>query len=155
MTPPPAAVSPKPAAPVVVKRSLVQIAAPAEIGLNQQFYVDIKAADVQELAGAVLVLSFDPKLVDYVSASEGPFLKKDGKPTTFSASVNIAEGTLTVKLGRAPNSGGASGAGALFSALFRAKNKGAASFNFQSVSFSAADGKTQDTLPFSTAVNVK
>ena len=151
----PAAASPKPVPTAVAKRSLVQIAAPAEIGMNQQFYTDIKTADVQDLAGAMLVLSFDPKIVDYVSATEGPFLKKDGKPTTFSASVNIAEGSLTVKLGRAPNNGGVSGAGALFSALFRAKNKGAASFNFQSVSFSAADGRPLETLPFSTAVNVK
>jgi len=148
-----AAAKPAPTAPV--KRGLVQIAAPAEIGMNQQFYADIKLADVQEVAGGTLVLSFDPKTVDYVSATEGPFLKKDGKATTFSASVNVAEGTLTIKLGRAPNSPGISGAGALFSALFRAKAKGTASFNFQSVSVTAADGRTLEMLPFSTAVTVR
>jgi hypothetical protein len=133
----------------------VQIAAPAEIGLNQQFYADIKTSEVQDMAGATLVLSFDPKTMDYVSTTEGPFLKKDGKATTFSASVNIAEGTLTIKLGRAPGSAGVSGAGALFSTLFRAKAKGVASFNFQSVAFTAADGKQLEMLPFSTAVTVK
>ncbi len=152
---PPAAVAAKPTQSAPVKRGLVQIAAPAEIGVNQQFYADIKMADVQEMAGGTLVLSFDPKTVDYVSATEGPFLKKDGKATTFSASVNVAEGTLTIKLGRAPNSPGISGAGALFSALFRAKVKGAASFNFQSVSVTAADGRALEMLPFSTAVTVR
>jgi len=133
----------------------VQIAAPAGIDVGQQFYVDIKAGDVQNLAGAVLVLSYDPKLVDYVSAAEGTFLKKDGKPTLYSASANAADGTLTINLSRAPNSGGISGAGTLVSALFRAKGKGAASFGFQRVSFTSVDGKPLEMLPFSTAVNVR
>ena len=145
----------KPVVAAPVKRGLVQIAAPAEIGVGQQFYTDIKAVDVQELVGSTLVLAYDPKIVDYVSASEGPFLKKDGKVTIFSASANVAEGTLTIKLSRAPNTAGVSGVGTLVSALFRAKNKGAASFNFQSVSFTAADGKPLEMLPFSTAVNVR
>ncbi|MBL0226166.1 MAG: type II secretion system protein [Geobacteraceae bacterium] len=143
------------AVPVPTKRGLVQIAAPAGIDVGQQFYADIKAGDVQNLAGASFVLSYDPKFVDYVSANEGPFLKKDGKPTVYSATANAAEGTLTVKLSRAPNSGGMSGAGTLVSALFRAKAKGAASFGFQSVSFTSADGKPHEMLPFSTAVTIR
>lgn len=141
--------------PAPVKRGLVQIAAPAGIDVGQQFYVDIKAGDVQNLSGASFVLSYDPKLVEYVSATEGVFLKKDGKLTTFSATGNAAEGTLTINLSRTPNSGGMSGTGTILSALFRAKDKGAASFNFQSVSFTSADGKPHEMLPFSTAVNVR
>jgi general secretion pathway protein D len=148
-----------PVAPVVVpapaKRGLVQIAAPAAIDVGQQFYVDIKAGDVQDLLGASLVLHYDPRFVDYVSAAEGVFLKKDGNATLYSATANAAEGTLTIKLTRAPNSGGISGSGTLVSALFRAKGKGAASFGFQSVSFTSADGKPLEMLPFSTAVNVR
>jgi general secretion pathway protein D len=145
----------KPVAPVVVKPGLLQIGAPANINVGQQFYVDIKVADVQNLNESLLVLSFDPKLVEHVSTSEGPFLKKDGKPTIFSATTNVAEGTVTIKLTRAPGSGGYSGTGSLVSALFRAKGKGPASFNFQSVSFSTPDGKPLEMLPFSTAVNVR
>jgi general secretion pathway protein D len=141
--------------PSPAKRGLVQIAAPAAIDVGQQFYVDIKAGDVQNMAGASLVLSYNPKFVDYVSATEGVFLKKDGKATLYSATANAAEGTLTIKLSRAPNSGGMSGAGTLVSALFRAKAKGAASFGFQSVSFTSAEGKPLEMLPFSTAVNVR
>jgi general secretion pathway protein D len=117
--------------------------------------VDIKAGDVQNLAGTALVLSYDAKFVEYVATTEGVFLKKDGKPTLYSATANPAEGTLTVKLSRAPNSGGISGAGTIVSALFRAKAKGPASFYFQSVNFTAADGKPHEILPFSTAVNVR
>jgi len=152
---PAAAAAAAPVVPAPVKRGLVQIAAPAGIDVGQQFYVDIKAGDVQDLAGASLVLSYNPRFVDYVSAAEGGFLKKDGKPTVYSATANAADGTLTIKLSRAPNSGGISGAGTLVSALFKAKAKGAASFGFQSVSFTSADGKPLEMLPFSTAVNVR
>jgi general secretion pathway protein D len=144
-----------PVVPAPAKRGLVQIAAPSGIDAGQQFSVDIKAGDVQDLAGGSLVLSYNPSLVEYVSATEGGFLKKDGKATLYSAAANPAEGTLTIRLSRAPNSGGISGAGTLVSVLFRAKAKGAASFGFQSVSFTSADGKPLEMLPFSTAVNVR
>ena len=155
--PPPVEVLPAPAKPVAaqVKRGLVQIAAPAGIAIGQQFYADIKAGDVQNLAGAPFVLTYDPAFVEFVSATEGGFLKKDGKPTVFSALANAAGGTLTVNLSRPANSGGVNGSGTLVSALFRAKSKGAASFGFRSVNFTAADGKPVDMLPFSTAVDVR
>jgi general secretion pathway protein D len=133
----------------------VQIAAPGAIDIGQQFYVDIKAGDVQDLAGASFVLSYNSKLVDFVSAAEGVFLKKDGKPTLYSANANPADGTLTVKLTRAPNNGGMIGTGTLVSALFRAKAKGPASFYFQTVNFTTSEGKPHEMLPFSTAVNVR
>jgi general secretion pathway protein D len=139
---------------VPVKRGLVQIAAPAGIDVGQQFYVDVKAGDVQNLAGAFLVLSYDPILVDYVSATEGSFLKKDGNPTLYSVVSNGAKGTVTINLSRTPASGGVSGAGTLVSALFLAKAKGAASFGIQRVNFTSADGKPLDMLPFSTVVDV-
>lgn len=157
-TPAPVEVLPtavKPAAPVQVKRGLVQIAAPAGIGIGQQFYVDVKAGDVADLAGAPFVLTYDPALVEYVSASEGGFLKKGGKLTVFSVSPDTAGGALTVKLERAPNTGGESGGGTLVSVLFRAKSKGTASFGFRNVNFTSADGKSLEMLPFSTAVDVR
>ncbi|MBC8019287.1 MAG: type II secretion system protein [Verrucomicrobia bacterium] len=154
-TPPlPVEILPKPA-PAPTKRGLVQIAAPAGIAIGQQFYVDIKAADVLDLAGAPFVLTYDPVFVEFVSATEGGFLKKDGKTTGFSVTANATGGTLTVNLTRTPNSGGVSGNGTLVSALFRTKSKGAANFGFRGVYFTAADGKPLEMLPFSTAVDVR
>jgi general secretion pathway protein D len=147
----PAAANP-PAAP---KRGLVQIAAPAGIAIGQQFYVDVKTADVADLAAAPFVLTYDPRLVEYVSATEGVFLKKDGKPILFSPVAAGSTGAVNVALSRAPNSGGVTGAGTLVSLLFKAKAKGTASFGFRSVNFTAADGKPVEVLPFSTAVDVR
>ncbi len=145
----------KPVAPAPPKRGLVQIAAPAGIGIGQQFYVDIKAADVQDLAGAPFVLTYDPARVEFVSATEGDFLKRGGQPTVFSVAAVPASGTLTVKLERTAKVNGVTGTGTLTSALFRAKSKGAASFGFRSVNFTTSDGKPHEVLPFSTAVDVR
>ncbi|MDA8430702.1 MAG: cohesin domain-containing protein [Geobacteraceae bacterium] len=157
VTPPqPVAILPLPAkpAPVQAKRGLAQIAAPVGAGVGQTFYVDIKAGDVQDLAAAPFVMTYDPAVVDFIKATEGTFLNHDGKPTLFSVTPDVKGGTLTVKLERAPKSGGVSGYGTLASALFGAKSKGTAHFGFRSLNFTAADGKPLEILPFSTTVDV-
>jgi general secretion pathway protein D len=157
ITPQPVEVLPAPAKPAVapVKRGLVQIAAPAGINTGQTFYADIKAGDVQDLAGATFVLTYNPAFVDFIKVVEGKFLGQDGKATVFSATPDAKAGSVTVKMDRVPNSGGISGNGTLVSVLFGAKNKGSASFGFSSVNFTAVDGKKLEILPFSTAVDVR
>ena len=146
----PAAVAPAPP-----KRGVVQIAAPAGIDVGQQFYTDIKAGDVQKLEKASFVLNYDPMMVEYVSASEGTFMKKDGRPTLYSATPNAKEGTLTIMLVRPTHTGGVSGGGTLVSVLFRAKSKGTANFGFKTINFSTTDDTPHEMLPFSTAVTVR
>jgi general secretion pathway protein D len=141
------------APPPPVKRGLLQLSSPASIGVGQQFYVDVKVADVQGLTGASYSLTYDPNLADLVSVSEGKFLKQGGQATTFSS--NTAKGSVSIMQSRPATVAGANGVGSLASALFKTKNKGQASFGFQSVVFTAADGKPLEMLPFSTAVDVR
>jgi len=148
----------KPAIPAVVtppQRGLLQITAPTSIALGQQFSLEVKVSDVKELASAPLVLTYDPIFVEFVSAAEGSFLKKDGKLVAFSSKADAASGTVTITLARAAGSGGVTGAGTLVSAMFRAKNQGPASFGFRNVSFSSADGKPLTILPFTMAVDIR
>ncbi|OGR26612.1 MAG: hypothetical protein A2X83_10760 [Desulfuromonadales bacterium GWD2_54_10] len=133
----------------------MQITAPTSIALGQQFSLEVKVSDVKELASAPLVLTYDPIFVEFVSAAEGSFLKKDGKLVAFSSKADAASGTVTITLARAAGSGGVTGAGTLVSAMFRAKNQGPASFGFRNVSFSSADGKPLTILPFTTAVDIR
>lgn len=144
---------PKTAPPSAATRGLIQLAAPASITVGQQFYVDIKVADVQDLVNGTFAMTFDPIFVEFVSAAEGTFMKRDGKPATFSATP--AGGQLAVTIARGDVAGGISGNGTVASVLFRAKNKGPANFGFRSVSFSNSEGATQEILPFSTSVDVR
>lgn len=153
-----AAPAPAPApmpAPAPPQRALLQIAAPSTATLGQQFSVDIKVTGVADLANAPLVLTYDPIFVEFVSMTEGAFMKNDGKPTTFSSKVDTAGGTVSVSLARTAGSGGVSGGGTLATAMFRARNQGPASFAFRNVVFSSANGTAQSVLPFSTAVDVR
>ncbi|HBA70952.1 MAG: type II secretion system protein [Geobacteraceae bacterium GWC2_55_20] len=144
-----------PAAPVPAQRALLQIAAPASSSIGQQFGIDIKVTGVTDLANASLVLTYDPIFVEFISMTEGPFLKKDGKPTSFSSKADTAGGAVSVSLLRVSGSGGVSGGGVMATAMFRAKNQGPASFAFRNVAFSTANGAAQNILPFSTAVDVR
>lgn len=152
--------TPKPApapaaAPAPVQRGLLQIAAPESVAVGKQFNVDIKVSGVTDLVSAPFVLAYDPIFVEFVSMSEGQFLKNDGKPTSYSSKADPAAGTVSVSLARAAGSGGVSGGGGLATAVFRAKNQGPASFAFRNVTFSGANGSAQTILPFSTAVDIR
>lgn len=159
-TVPASAAPPKPSAaavkaPVPVQRGLLQIAAPPSAAVGQQFNIDIKVSDVTDLANAVFVLSYDPVFVEYVSIQEGPFLKKDGKQSTFISKTDAAGGAVSVNMARAAGSGGVTGGGSLATALFRAKNQGPAGFSFRNVGFTGVNGASLTILPFSTAVDIR
>ncbi|MGB9081608.1 MAG: cohesin domain-containing protein [Desulfuromonadaceae bacterium] len=149
---PPSALTPSPAP---VQRTLLQIAAPSSVTVGQQFSLDIKISDVKDLASAPFVLTYDPVFVDYVSITEGAFMKSDGKSTAFSSKVDPAAGTVTVTAVRAAGNTGVSGNGTLATASFRAKNQGPASFAFRNTAFVTSYGAAVNILPFSTAVDIR
>jgi len=138
-----------------VQRGLLRINAPASATIGQQFTLEVRAASVTGLNAAPFVLTYDPSLVEFVSAGEGGFLRNDGVATVFGSSVNPAMGTVSINLARKPGSAGVSGDGVLSSLVFRAKKKGLSSFGFNNVAFSASDGKALTVLPFSSAVEIK
>ncbi len=137
------------------QRSLLQIAAPSSATVGQQFTIDIKISDVTDLANAPFILTYDPVFVDFISMSEGAYLKKDGKETTFSSRANSAAGTVTVTLARSAGNSGVTGGGTLVTATFRAKNQGPASFAFRNSAFTSSYGAALNILPFSTAVDIR
>lgn len=151
---PPAAPA-APPAPALPLRGLLQVSAPATVSVGRQFTLEVRVSDVLELGAAPFVLTYDPALVEFVSAAPGGFLSQDGRPAAFSAKPDAAGGSVTVSLARAAGTGGASGGGTLLSAMFRAKGRGTASFGFSNVNLAAADGRPLSVLPFSTAVEVR
>ncbi len=154
---PPSSAPPAPSIPVpaVIQRSLLQIAAPSFVPAGQQFSLDIKISDVKDLANAPFVLTYDPAFVEFVSISEGALLKSDGKSASFSGRADAAAGTVNVTVVRSSGGSGVSGGGTLATVVFKAKNKGPASFAFKSSMFTASNGAALNILPFSTAVDIR
>ena len=138
-----------------VQRGLLQIAAPSSVTVGQQFTVEVKVSGVTDLASSSFVLTYDPIVVEFVSITEGSFMRKDGKPTSFNSTLDTSGGTITVSLARTAANGGVSGEGPLAAALFKAKNQGPATFAFRNSAFTAVNGSALPVLPFSTAVDIR
>jgi general secretion pathway protein D len=142
-------------APQALPRIPLSIAAPASVKEAESFKVEIVASNVTNLYSAPFVLSYNTSILDFESATEGPFLKKDGKPTAFQASGAKGSGQITVNLSRSGNVGGMNGAGTLATLIFKAKSKGLANLGITTAYFTDPGGKPLDVIPFNTVVEVK
>lgn len=152
---PSAAATPVAETPQPVTRGSLNIAAPASVGVGTQFRVEIKASDLNGLSKAPFVLLYDPIFIEYVGATEGNLLNRDGKPTSFNALPEKAAGKVTFTLARTGTAEGVSGSGTLLTATFTAKNKGPASLGFQGVRFTDQANRPLEIIPYNTVVEVK
>ena len=146
---------PSPIAPPVVERGSMSLQAPSTVTVGQQFTVEVKADGVKELYSAPFNLIYDPLFAEFVSATEGGFLKQDGKPTTFSAVNDPAGGKVAITLHRTGDVGGVTGNGVLLTATFKAKNAGPLNLGFSSVNFTEVAGKNLPMVPYNVLVDVK
>ena len=128
---------------------------PAMVAVGQQFTVEVKADGVKELYSAPFSLIYDPIFSEFVSATEGGFLKQDGKPTTFSAVNDPAGGKVSITLHRNGDVGGVTGNGVLMMATFKAKNVGPLNLGFSGVNFTTGEGKNLPMVPYNVLVDVK
>jgi len=129
--------------------------APSSVRVNDRFSINIVVSNAADLHNAPFVLSYDPLLLDYEGASEGAFLKMDGKQTAFQATGVKNSGQVSVNLGRTGNIGGVTGSGVLAVLSFRAKSPGTAGFTSLSSEFTDSGGKSQNVIPLKAVVEVK
>jgi len=108
---------------------------PADVGtpLGQDARLDLTVSNVKDLYGAIVTLSYDPRVVDFKAANEGAFLRKDNQQTSFLFSNNIKAGTVDIYITRIGDVGGVEGAGTLCSVMFQGKSAGTSPVLFKSV----------------------
>ncbi len=107
--------------------------ADSDTPVGQDARLDLTISNVKDLYGAILTLSYDPKLVDFKAAMEGAFLRKDNQQTSFLFSNNIKAGTVDIYITRIGDVGGVEGAGTLCSVVFQGKSAGTSQVLFKSV----------------------
>lgn len=112
-------------------KGMIYMTAPREAKVDQELTVAINLGEVTNLYGGSINISYDPALLEFLRVDEGGLLKQDGKSTSFMHAVNAADGRVTVGITRLGGVGGISGAGGLFSAVFKSKGEGIASIEFQ------------------------
>jgi general secretion pathway protein D len=103
------------------------------LGIGQEARFDLRAENMQDLYGAIITLSYDPKIVDFKIASEGNFLRKDSQQTSFLFSNNNKAGTVDIYMTRIGDVGGVNGSGNLCTLVFQAKSGGKSGVSMKSV----------------------
>src|SRR5207302_9601887 len=81
----------------------------------------------QDVFSVPLQITYDPKILQFVSVSNGDFLSRDGQPVALVHRDDAVSGTLQISAQRPPGSAGVNGDGVVFNLMFMAKNKGASS----------------------------
>lgn len=105
--------------------------APVSVGQEARF--ELMAGGAKDLYGAIVTLSYDPRVVEFKMASEGTLLKKDNQQTSFLFSNNIKAGTVDIYMTRIGDVGGVDGAGSLCALVFQAKSGGTSELSLTSV----------------------
>ncbi len=108
----------------------------APVAVGQEARLELVANGAKGLFGAIVTLSYDPKIVEFKIASEGALLKKDNQQTSFLFSNNIKAGTVDIYMTRIGDVGGVDGSGNLCTLVFQAKSGGTSDLLMKSVKLS-------------------
>jgi general secretion pathway protein D len=129
------AVKPADTVPVVkpAEASLALKPAEASAQADQEVQFELSADQMQDLYGAAVTLSYDPKVVDFKTANEGGLLKQDGQPMSLVFSNNVKMGTVDLYMIRIGKVGGVTGSGGLCTVVFQSKSPGSSDVSIKSV----------------------
>ena len=103
---------------------VVSIAGPASITTGDELDLTINISSNQKIVSVPFYLRYDPAYMELIKATEGTFMKTDGKSATFMTSNDAAKGRLIVGNSRLGDRDGISGSGDLMSVKFKAKKAG-------------------------------
>jgi len=90
------------------------------------FTVDVTLDGAKNLSSVPLEIQYDPKLLQFVSVSNGDLLSKDGQSVALVH--REQRGAIQLTATRPPSAAGASGSGTVFTLVFLAKAPGKANF---------------------------
>ncbi len=91
---------------------------------GSSFTVNVTLAHAQDVAAVPVQITYDPRVLQFVSISNGDFLSKDGQAVALVHRDDPSSGKLQVTAQRPPGLSGVSGDGTVFSLVFMAKAKG-------------------------------
>jgi general secretion pathway protein D len=131
------------------------LAGPDSTAVGQEFTVAVEVSGIDKLYSAPLFVNYDPALLEFVDAQEGPFLGQAGQTTVFSYSPNSAVGQVVVGNKQGTGGPGAAGSGTLFNLRFRGKAAGSAKLELNRVNFRDPAGKRLAVEPAAAAIVIR
>jgi general secretion pathway protein D len=91
---------------------------------GSNFTLNVTLTNAKDVAAVPVQITYDPRVLQFVSISNGDFLAKDGQAVALVHRDDPSSGKLQVTAQRPPGLGGVSGEGTVFSLVFMAKAKG-------------------------------
>jgi general secretion pathway protein D len=118
------------------------------------FTLNIILAHGQDIASVPIQISYDPKVVQFMSVSNGDYLARDGQQVALVFRDDAAAGKLQITAQRPPGSTGISGDGTVFSLVFMAKAKGTGAVAISMPGARNSQNQLVEALGSQAAVNV-
>lgn len=118
------------------------------------FSLNVTLAHGQDIASVPIQITYDAKVLQFVSVTNGEFLGRDGQPVALVHRDDPSAGKLQVTAQRPPGTQGISGDGAVFSLIFVAKSKGAGTISIAIPGARNSQNQPLDTLGSQAAVTV-
>ena len=127
-------------APGVVGDPRIRLQGGGTVSPGAEFGIDVMVESVRDLYSAPLFVNFDPKVIEFVRAEEGNFLRTPGQTTVFSTSADSQTGRLIIGYKQGVGGKGASGDGHLFRLHFRGRAPGTAVVELDRINFRDPSG---------------
>jgi hypothetical protein len=105
-----------------------------DVEINEEFSLEVSVNNISDLYAVPFYLTYEPKLLQFVSAKEGPFLGQDGNLTIFAFYNDNNHRRIVVGLTRLGQIKGISGSGTVMRINFKAVGIGNASIVFDNAS---------------------
>jgi general secretion pathway protein D len=88
------------------------------------FSLNVVLAHGQDISSVPIQISYDPKVLQFMSVTPGEYLAKDGQQVALAHRDDAATGRVVISAHRPPGSAGVSGDGIVFNLVFVAKARG-------------------------------
>jgi general secretion pathway protein D len=138
------------------KAAMAFFSGPELVDAGDELELSVQVAEVENLFSAPMFISFDPKVLEFVEAVEGDFLRSGGSATVFTASPP-GQGSGRVIVGYKQGAGGkgATGDGSLYTLRFRALEAGKTVVNLERINFRDPAGNRLRVTGEGTLVEVR
>ncbi|HEY3769010.1 MAG TPA: cohesin domain-containing protein [Candidatus Angelobacter sp.] len=116
--------------------------------------LSIQLTHGQDIASVPILISYDPKILQFMSVTNGDFLAKDGQNVVLVHRDDASTGKLQITAQRTPGMHGVSGDGTVFNLVFTAKAKGTGTVSIATPGARNSKNQPLDVLGSQTTVTV-
>lgn len=121
--------------------AVLSFAGPTSKAVGDELDLSINISSSQKIVSVPFYVRYDPVFIEFIKATEGTFMKKDGKSATFMTSNDATKGRLIVGNSRLGDRDGISGQGDLMSVKFKAKKAGSTKIYLENYRITDGSGK--------------